>query len=85
MRPAAWLWPIKALARRGVGIGCLTALDAISEIEAGTLIFLPVSDERVDLSTLSIVSAGGRTLSVPASLMIQHLAYMMEDHGVPVV
>ncbi|MFC3444260.1 LysR family transcriptional regulator [Sphingobium rhizovicinum] len=76
---------IKALARRGVGIGCLTALDAISEIEAGTLIFLPVSDERVDLSTLSIVSAAGRTLSVPASLMIQHLAYMMEDHGVPVV
>ncbi|EXS71229.1 LysR family transcriptional regulator [Sphingobium sp. Ant17] len=76
---------IKSLTMRGMGIGWLTAFDAISEIEEGSLIFIPLSHERVELSTLSIVSAAGRTLSVPASLLIQHLAQTMEEHGVPVV
>ncbi|MBF5088862.1 LysR family transcriptional regulator [Novosphingobium sp. NBM11] len=76
---------IKSLTIRGVGVGWLTAFDAISEIEAGALVFLPLSDERVDLSTLSIVSAAGRTLSVPASLLIQHLSQTMDEHGVPVI
>ena len=76
---------IKSLSMRGVGVGWLTAFDAMSEIEAGTLIFIPLTDEKVDLSTLSIVSASGRTLSVPGSLMLQHLGHAMESHGVPVV
>lgn len=76
---------IKSLTIRGVGVGWLTAFDAISEIDAGALVFLPLSDERVDLSTLSIVSAAGRTLSVPASLLIQHLSQTMDEHGVPVI
>ena len=76
---------IKSLAIRGAGVGLLTAFDAISEIQAGSLIFVPLSDERIDLSTLSIVSASGRTLSVPASLLIQHLAQIMDQQGVPVI
>ena len=62
-----------------------TAFDALSEIQKGDLIFIPVSDEKIDLSTLSIVSASGRNLSVPASLLIQHLAQMMEKEGVPTI
>ena len=76
---------IKALVMRGFGIGWLTAFDAISEIEAGDLAFIPLDHEKIELSTLSIVSASGRTLSVPASLMIQHLSEAMEDQGVPTV
>lgn len=76
---------IKSLTIHGAGLGWLTAFDALSEIEAGSLVFIPLADERIDFSTLSIVSAAGRTLSVPASLLIHHFAQMMEEHGVPVV
>lgn len=76
---------MKSLSMRSVGAGWLTAFDAMTEIEAGTLIFIPLIDDKIDLSTLSIVSASGRTLSVPASLMLQHLGQAMERHGVPVV
>ena len=76
---------IKSLVIHGAGVGFTTAFDALSEIEKGDLIFIPVSDEKIDLSTLSIVSASGRNLSVPASLLIQHLAQMMEKEGVPTI
>jgi DNA-binding transcriptional LysR family regulator len=76
---------IKSLVIHGAGVGFTTAFDALSEIQKGDLIFIPVSDEKIDLSTLSIVSASGRNLSVPASLLIQHLAQMMEKEGVPTI
>lgn len=76
---------IKSLVIHGAGVGFTTAFDALSEVSKGELLFIPISDEKIDLSTLSIVSASGRNLSVPASLMIQHLAQMMESEGVPTV
>ncbi|WP_278374448.1 LysR family transcriptional regulator [Sphingobium xenophagum] len=76
---------MKALVARGVGPGWLTAFDALSEIDAGTLVFVPLADERIELSTLSIICASGRTLSVPASLLMQNFATAMDRRDVPVV
>ncbi|GGN59256.1 LysR family transcriptional regulator [Novosphingobium indicum] len=70
---------IKSLAARGVGLGLLTVINALKEIEAGELTFIPLSDERIDLFGLSVISASGRALPLPASLMIQMLAREL-DH-----
>jgi DNA-binding transcriptional LysR family regulator len=40
---------IKALALRGIGIGWLTSISALREIETGSLIFVPLEDQNVDL------------------------------------
>ena len=76
---------IKSLTIRDVGVGWLTAFDAIREIEEGTLRFLPLREDRIDLSTLSVISASGRTLAVPSMLLLQHLGQTMGSQGVPVV
>lgn len=76
---------IKSLTMNGVGLGWLTAFDAIREIEEGSLRFLPVREEKIDLSTLSVISASGRTLAVPATLLLQQLGQTMEGRDVPVV
>lgn len=65
---------MKSLIKNGVGIGMLTALDAYAEIHSGELAFVPLSEHKIPLSTLCIVSASGRTLSVPTSLLIRHLS-----------
>lgn len=76
---------IKSLVIHGAGVGFTTAFDALREIAKGQLVFIPVTGGKIDLSTLSIVSASGRNLSVPASLLIQHLAQTMELEGVPTI
>lgn len=76
---------IKSLVLRGFGVGWLTAFDALSEIADGKLIFIPMAHDKLDLSTLSVVSASGRTLSVPASLLVQQLSDSMEQQGVPII
>ena len=64
--------------QNGMGVGLLTAIDAFAEIERGELAFIPLSDERVPLSALSLISGSGRTLPVAASLLLQHLAGAMQ-------
>ncbi len=76
---------LKALVRRGAGIGMLTEIDVAGEVEAGDLVFLPLSEQNVPLSVLSLITGGGRTMSVPASLLVQHVAASMRaasDSGV---
>jgi DNA-binding transcriptional LysR family regulator len=69
---------IKTLVINGVGVGLLTAVDAFAEVESGELVFLPLGQDRIDLSTLSLVSGYGRALSVSASLLLQHLSAAMQ-------
>ena len=57
----------------------LTEIDVAAEIEAGELVYIPLSDNGVPLSVLSLVSASGRTLSAPASLLLQALAKAMRE------
>jgi DNA-binding transcriptional LysR family regulator len=68
---------IKALVLRGAGVGMLTAIDVAGEIAAGTLLHIPLAETNVPLSVFSLITAGGRTLSVPASLLVQHIADVM--------
>jgi DNA-binding transcriptional LysR family regulator len=68
---------IKSLVKAGRGLGALTALDAFAEIQNKELVFLPLSDSKIMLSVLSVVSASRRALSLPASLLLQHLAAEM--------
>ena len=70
---------IKALVLRGAGVGMLTAIDIAGEIASGTLRHIPLAEPNVPLSVFSLITAGGRTLSVPASLLVQHVAQAMRD------
>jgi DNA-binding transcriptional LysR family regulator len=72
---------IKTMILNGAGVGLLTAVDAFDEIERGDLVFRPLSDDRVKLSALSLISASGRTLPVAATLLLQHLAGSMQSQG----
>jgi DNA-binding transcriptional LysR family regulator len=76
---------MKALVFSGVGVGWITAFDASIEIAAGSLVFLPLVEEKVELSALSIVTAAGRTLSAPAALFTQHMSHRMELQDVPTI
>lgn len=73
---------MKTMILNGMGVGLLTAIDAFAEIERGELVFIPLSDERVPLSALSLISGSGRTLPVAASLLLQHLAAAMQAEPV---
>ena len=70
---------MKALVARSQGIALLTRLDVLNEVEAGTLIFIPLSDDAVPLSLLSLVSASGRSLSPPAALLTRTLVGAMGE------
>jgi DNA-binding transcriptional LysR family regulator len=68
---------LKALIRRGAGVGMLTRIDGDSEIKAGELCFVPLAEQKMPMSVLSLITGGARTLSVPASLLVQHISQMM--------
>jgi DNA-binding transcriptional LysR family regulator len=73
---------LKALVQRGPGVGLLTKLDVTAEIADGRLVFVPLAEPNIPLSVLSLITASGRTLSVPASLLLNHLAQVMRESGV---
>jgi DNA-binding transcriptional LysR family regulator len=76
---------VKALVASGVGVGIVSALDVMSEVTSGQLVFIPLADTPAPLSILSLISASGRALSVPASLFIGHLSGLMLDQDEPVI
>lgn len=74
---------IKSLVTAGLGVGMLTAIDAMAEISAGEFVFVPLAGKHIPLSVLSVISASDRTLSVPASLMVQQLSNAMNAQNAP--
>jgi DNA-binding transcriptional LysR family regulator len=76
---------IKSLTRASFGVGLVTALDVYQETASGELAFLHFKDEKIPLSTFSLISASGRLLSVPASLLLQHLSATMLSESVPAI
>jgi DNA-binding transcriptional LysR family regulator len=70
---------LKSLVRTGAGVGMLTQLDVDEELKTGELVYVPLAETNVPLSVLSLITAGGRTLSVPASLLVQHIAEIMRE------
>lgn len=73
---------LKALVQTGPGVGLLTRLDVTGEMADGRLAFVPLAEPNIPLSVLSLITASGRTLSVPASLLLNHLAQVMRESGV---
>jgi DNA-binding transcriptional LysR family regulator len=73
---------LKALVQCGPGVGLLTRLDVTGEVADGRLVFLPLAEPNIPLSVLSLITASGRTLSMPASLLLNHLAQVMRESGV---
>jgi DNA-binding transcriptional LysR family regulator len=73
---------LKALVQSGPGVGLLTRLDVTAETAEGRLAFVPLAEPNIPLSVLSLITASGRTLSVPASLLLNHLAQVMRESGV---
>ncbi len=72
---------LKSLVRNGFGIGMMTSLDALTEIRSGVLVFLTLNDKKITPSVLSVVCAAGRTLSVPAHMLLRHLAQQVAEAG----
>jgi len=65
---------IKSLVKNGFGVGVLTSLDVMLEVRSGELAFIALSEKRIPPSVLCILSASGRTLSVPANMLLRHLS-----------
>lgn len=76
---------MKALVAEGVGIGWLTEFDIIKEKHDGSLTFIPVDDQGITGSNLSLITAGSRSMSVPASLFCQNIANALASIGAPIV
>lgn len=70
---------IKALALAGVGVGVLSYLDAVSEIQEKKLIFLPLRDNLVKPLTLAVCIAASRQLPKPAKLVVDVLIQALTD------
>lgn len=70
---------IKSMVLNGMGVGMVTAIDALQEVRSGQLMFISLDDERIPPSVLCIVSSSGRTLSVPAALLLQHLSQQLAE------
>jgi len=73
---------IKAAVKNDLGVGILATLDAFDEIGRGELRFIPFSENPPPHSVLALVTASGRTLSVPASILLQHLSTALAPTGV---
>lgn len=64
---------INSLVLKGAGIGILTSLDVISEIEAGELAFTRITDSVLRPMTLALCTATARTLSHAASIVLREV------------
>ena len=71
---------IRSMVLGGIGLGLLTPIDVASELEQGLLRYVPLEGSNIPLSVLSLVTASGRPLSPPGSLLIRHFtAEAVED------
>jgi len=52
------------------GIGVLTSLDVITEVQAGILAFTPISDPILKPMTVALTTASSRTLSYAADIVL---------------
>lgn len=72
---------IKSLVAEDVGVGILTSLDVIAEIEAGELAFTRISDPMVRPLTLALCVASARQLSAAANLLLAEVEAGFEPLG----
>jgi DNA-binding transcriptional LysR family regulator len=70
---------MKTLVKRGAGVAMLTSVDVLEEVQEGRLVYIELSDARVPLSVLSLISNSTRLQSVPASLLMNAVIQGMTD------
>lgn len=64
---------LKSLVMENVGVGILTSLDVISEVETGALAFTRISDPVLRPMTLALCAASARQLSTAANLVLTEI------------
>lgn len=64
---------IASLVQEGVGIGMLTSLDVIAEVEQGLLAFTPITDPILRPMTLALCTATSRPTSYAADIVQREL------------
>jgi len=67
-----------AMIRNGIGIGFLTRIDVARELRQHELKFVPLRDQRVPVPILSLMRPRGRKLPAGSSVMLGHLARLMD-------
>ena len=64
---------IISLAMQGVGVGILTSLDVLTEVERGLLSFTKISEPLVRPMTLALCTASSRTPSYAAAMVLAEI------------
>ena len=64
---------ITSLVLQGIGIGVLTSLDVITEVQRGLLSFTKISDPILRPMTLALCTASARTPSYAAGIALQEI------------
>lgn len=65
---------IKSLARAGLGVAFLNALDVARELAHGELVFRPLRNPRVEGARLVLCSAADRSLPMAAEVLVEALS-----------
>ncbi|MED5544578.1 LysR family transcriptional regulator [Novosphingobium decolorationis] len=73
---------ISALVRQGAGIGILTSLDVMTEVQEGRLQFTRIAEPLLRPMTLALCTASTRTPSYAAALVLREIGngYTRLDH-----
>jgi DNA-binding transcriptional LysR family regulator len=64
---------ITSLVKQGVGIGMLTSLDVLTEVERGELAFTRISDPALRPMTLALCTASARSTSYAAEIVLSEI------------
>lgn len=75
---------ITSLVLQGVGIGILTSLDVIPEVQSGLLQFTKVSDPMLRPMVLALCTASARTPSYAASIVLSEIENSFAQLSYPI-
>jgi len=74
---------IASLVSQGIGVGILTSLDVIAEVQRGTLCFTRISDPILRPMTLALCTASARTPSHAAGIVLAEIENSFSELGFP--
>jgi len=74
---------IASLVTQGIGVGILTSLDVIAEVQRGTLCFTRISDPILRPMTLALCTASARTPSHAAGIVLAEIENSFSELGFP--
>lgn len=72
---------IKSLVANGAGVGILSSIDVMSEVAAGELAFIRLSDTIIKPLSLAVCAAPVRQLSSAANLVLDRIVAVVSELG----